>query len=410
MATVYQELDSKLSKALIHSNLQELLQTKAAEVVCEPEYSWGNDFQSFMADDQGNPVVRLAIANCAPDMDIWEGLRTPAHVGMFPLTFEDIWMHYAAANVRSTRYDGSPNPLAMPETFDEALHRLRRVVIVSAMMAVNPQVYEVYAEKIERGDADPFDYYNRARNEVSAIIDKAIGKVALSLMASRRAVVPMTQKSAGAIVNRTRSEYTKGKYHGPCNNHWPQNSIAVMTGLMRFGANRIPFRDEVGPGGDPQRLVGRYGSIVIFDEEDPVADGSDGLTLLDPDQLAWLREVNDYTNTSPEVVAERYCTYNLMQSDGTSVCGRCIEVCPSTALLNSSPLPNGAFGEKISNQRHRFWEGAVDFDYGNCCRERGQKAQLLDGYVCARCEVICAANGVRKSASEIRRINGTEQS
>ena len=51
-------------------------------------------------------------------------------------------------------------------------------------------------------------------------------------------------------------------YRGPRNNHWPQNSIAVMTGLLRFGVNRLPFRDEVGSDGKGQRLFGRYGSVA----------------------------------------------------------------------------------------------------------------------------------------------------
>ena|GEM_PF-6714482 len=37
--------------------------------------------------------------------------------------------------------------------------------------------------------------------------------------------------------------------------------------------------------------------------------------------------------------------------------------------------------------------------------KRGQKATLYDDYVCARCEAICAAHGVRKPASDINRMN-----
>jgi hypothetical protein len=172
----------------------------------------------------------------------------------------------------------------MPETYDEALHRIRRAIVVSAMLAVNPEVYEVYAEKIVGGDEDPFDYYGRAMTEVAAIMDRAVAKFSLSLMAPDRAVIPMTNRNTGNIIARTRSEYTKGKYHGPCNNHWPQNSIGVMTGLMLFGVNRLPFRDEVGPDGERQRLFGKYRSIVLFDEEEPAMDGTDGITLLDSEE------------------------------------------------------------------------------------------------------------------------------
>ncbi len=36
----------------------------------------------------------------------------------------------------------------------------------------------------------------------------------------------------------------------------------------------------------------------------------------------------------------------------------------------------------------------------------GQKQALFDDFMCTRCEVICAANGAKKSRSVIRRING----
>ncbi len=109
-------LSTKVS-AIDQGELQGLLARKVTEVAREPDYSWGDSFRSFMTEDDGTPVVRLAVTNCAPDLDVWQGLRNPAQVGMYPIGLPDIWMHYAAANVKSTRYDGSPNPLAMPEPF-----------------------------------------------------------------------------------------------------------------------------------------------------------------------------------------------------------------------------------------------------------------------------------------------------
>jgi len=391
---------------LAREELQELLTDRVLDVLREPEYRWAEGFRSFMADDEGRPVARLAIANCTPDTDIWEGLRSPAQAGMYPLGLRDVWMHYAASNVKSTRYDGSPNPLAMPEPFEEAQERLRRAVIISGMLALSPDVYEKYAAKIERGDPGPHDCYCRARAEVGAIINKAVGKLALHLMAPHRAVVPMTAKSAGVVIDRTRSQYFKGNYHGPCNNHYPQNGIAVMTGLLRFGINRLPFRDEVWPDGSVRRLCGQYASIIVFDEDDLISDGAGGVSLLDSDRLARARRLNDYTDVAPEVVAERFCTYNVTTGDGASACAKCLEECPSGALANSSPKPDGSFDERISGQTHRFHGGALKFDFATCCRDRGQKAQLYDDYVCARCEAICAASGARRSATEVKAIAG----
>jgi len=386
------------------AEVQDLLQRKVNDVIHEPAYAWANSFRSYMTDADGAPVVRVGIANCSLDTDLWQGLRSPAHVGMYPLGLADVWMHYAAANVRTTRHDGSPNPLAMPETFDDAQGRYGRAVIVSAMLAVNPEVFETYADKIERGDQDPFDYYARATGEVGGIIDRAMGKAALSLIGPDRAVVPMTGKNVAKIIDRTRSDYLRGRYHGPANNHWPQNSVAVLTGLLQFGVSRLSFRDEAWPDGSRRRLFGRYFSMVVFDGQEPASNG-DGTALLDADRLGRLRRINDYTDTDPAVTADRYCPYDLTSGDGTSVCGKCIELCPSGALRNSSPRPDGTFDEDILRQKHRFSGGTVDFDAGNCCRDRGQKAQLYDEYVCARCEAICAARGVRRSAEDLERIN-----
>ncbi|MHC4716941.1 MAG: hypothetical protein ACYS5V_08230 [Planctomycetota bacterium] len=383
--------------------LADQLTDKVVQVARQPEHSWGDGFRSFMTDDLGRPVVRLGIVQCEPTLDIWQGLRSPAAVGMYPVGLDDVWMHYAAANVRSTRADGSPNPLAMPETFDEALGRFRRAVIISGMLAINPSIFAAFAAKIERGDADPVDDYNRARTEASDLINKAVARLGLSLMAENRAVVPMTAGNAAKVIDGTRSEYTKGRYHGPCNSHWPQTSIAVMTGLLRFGVNRLPFRDEVFGDGRVRRLMGRCASIVLFDDQ-PVADG-DAPTVLDADRLAWMRRVNDYADVDGKVVSKRYCTYNLAGADGASTCARCVDACPSEAVPHSVPARDGVYSPDQLSQTHRFVGGMLDFDAGNCTRERNQKGQLYPDYACGRCEAICAARGVCRRPEDITRIN-----
>jgi ferredoxin len=273
------------------------------------------------------------------------------------------------------------------------------------MLAVNPEIYQLYGDKVAQGDTDPFDYYNRATDDVSSIINKAIGKTGLALINPNRAVVAMTDRNAEMVINRTKSGYFSGRYHGPCNDHWPNNSLAVMTGLLRFGVNRIAFRDEALADGKKQRLFGRYRSIVIFDKEPLVTDNGGGVTLLDSTRLEELKRVSDYTDVSDEATSQRYCTYNLTDANGDTVCGKCLSACPSGALQNSAPSPVGIYDDSVADQKHRFWEGTLDFDYANCTNDRSQKGQLYEDYVCAHCEVICASQGARKSATQLAQIN-----
>ena len=386
-------------------NLQSLIQSKAVEVINEPAYNWAGPFRSYMTGPDGLPAIRVGIINFDLDMDLWAGLRSPALVGMHPLTPADIWRHYSCLTTKSVRHDGSPNPLAMPEPFDEARQRYRRGVIVCGMLAVNPEMYRLYSEKIAQGEDAPYDYYCRANEDVNRIINKAMGKAGMALLRDNRAVVAMTDKNIEMVVERSRSEYYSGRYHGPCNNHWPNNSLAVMTGLLRFGVNRIAFRDEVSADGKAQRLFGRYRSIVIFDQEPLETGNGNGVTLYDAARLEQLKRISDYTDVSADVAAQRYCTYNLTNGNGKSICGKCVTACPSGALLNSTPSPAGVYDIRLTEQKHRFANGVLDFDYANCTNDRHRKAQLYEDYVCARCEVMCAAEGIRKPAKEIVRIN-----
>jgi ferredoxin len=384
--------------------IKENLLAKVVEVTSEPEQTWSSGFKSYAADDDGSPLIRLGMVNFSLDTDLWQGLRGPSLVGRHPLTPQDIWNHYAANNIQRVRADGLSNLMAMPETYEEARDRFGRVVIISAMLGVNPDVYARYADKIDAGDPDPYDLYAKATGEVLSIIDRAANKLALSLMEPSRAVVPMTGKSTEAIINNTRACYQKDKFHGPCNNNWPQNSIAVLTGLLRFGVHRLPFRDEATKDGQVRRIYGRYRSLVIFDQADPVDAPAQGMRLLDAASLAKGIRINDYSRTDPNLAGQRYCTYNLLAGEN-SACAKCIRACPSGALANSSPRPDGGFNRNLTGQKHRFDNGRLKFDFNNCTSDRYQKANIYGDYVCARCEAICAAKGIRKKPAEVALIN-----
>ena len=54
-------------------------------------------------------------------------------------------------------------------------------MIVSAMLATNPELYEGCVGKIERDALDPLDVYARKQGEVSAVLNKALGKSAAEI-------------------------------------------------------------------------------------------------------------------------------------------------------------------------------------------------------------------------------------
>ncbi|MFC1734912.1 hypothetical protein ACFL1X_02270 [Candidatus Hydrogenedentota bacterium] len=385
--------------------LEALLQSKVEDVANDPAFYWGGGFKGFMVDDKGKPVVRGAIVTFSPDVDMWEGLRHPSGVGLYPLTPADIWRHGAVANVECMKPDGSPNPLAMPEPYEEALSRINRVVVISTMLMVNPEIFSTYAQKMDEGDEAPYDHYQKVTDRLWDLNDRATSNAALSLYSRGQVVVPMTRKVTSAVTKGTRGAYYTGRFNGPCNGFWPQHSVAALTGVARFGVNRLAFRDEVTEDGERLRLYGRFGSIVLFDEHEPVDDPEKGIKKLDSERLASIRTINDYRNCDEEALSGRYCTYNLRKKDGTSVCGRCIDACPTGALPNSSVLPDGTYREEHLKKQHRFSEGVLDFDAVPCSRYHHQRTEVWEDFTCGRCEVICAARGVRKSAKELGRIN-----
>jgi hypothetical protein len=96
----------------------------------------------------------------------------------------------------------------------------------------------------------------------------------------------------------------------------------------------------------------------------------------------------------------RFCTY--LPADGEKGCGKCLAFCPSGALANSSPDIQGAYPKPLRDQEHRFWDGALQFDNGSCCDDRGQLKSLYDEWMCARCVAVCAAEGNRRSEAAER--------
>ncbi|TET39580.1 MAG: hypothetical protein E3J72_00210 [Planctomycetota bacterium] len=377
--------------------IQNFLKEKVRSIALEPEFDRHQTDLGVpcLLDNDGLPAVRVAIANASIDADIWHGLRSPAAVGLHPVGFREIWDFYAANNLKSVLPDGSPNYLAIPESFEEAKKRLDRAVIISMLLPIDKQVFEAYAEKITGGDPDNFDEYPRASSDVAGIISKVAARLSLARLRRDRVVVCMNSTGAKKVVEFSLADSQTGRYHGPCNDPFPQNSVAVLTGLMQFGVSRIPIRDERGEDGKVIRMMGHYATVVVFDNAPLVEDGSGGVVHLDAAHIEKTRKLSDYTVVDEDVVSGRFCPYNRMLGrSGKSVCGKCIMHCSSGAIPNSSPAPNGKYSESILEKKHRFHDGFLDFDFIKCTRERNQKQELYSEYACARCVAICAARGV----------------
>jgi hypothetical protein len=74
----------------------------------------------------------------------------------------------------------------------------------------------------------------------------------------------------------------------------------------------------------------------------------------------------------------------------------CLAYCPSGALPNSSPRPDGDFTEAVSSQAWRFCEESLQFDYATCREERAQKRSLYPGFYCGRCLAVCGLLGRKR--------------
>ena len=382
---------------LTQFNIEAALRRKVEEIRRKPEYLWADGRRNHKVNDEGKAAVKAAVANCTLDFDLWKGLRNPALIGRHPVGLREIWEYYAANDIKKIHPDGTPNYLSMPFPFEEAAEQFNRAVIISVMLPVAGEVFEQYAEAIVRQEPTSYDAYCKVWGETNQLLDEAAAKVAMEIYGPERAVMPMTNNVVRAISEQAVPLIHQGNYHGPCKGgNFPQKSAAVLTGLAQLGVSRTVFRDKV-RNGQVERFIGPIRSIVLFDAEDPVTDGSGGVVYLTE---AWREQVmalSDFTDTRPGVNRQRYCTYIPDQEWDEEECGLCIQYCPSGAVGSSAPKEDGEYTEAVKREVSRFSDGHLQFNFARCLDDRTQKAKLYPDYVCARCMVICAARGKRRA-------------
>ncbi|MGD2201649.1 MAG: hypothetical protein PVJ38_08475, partial [Candidatus Bathyarchaeota archaeon] len=373
--------------------ISELYKNRIIELQEEPEFQWKKDSLKYAVDGDGEPLVKVAIGNVPLDYDLWEGLRNPAMVGLYPAGLREIWEYHANKRKDSVDEHGRQTIFQIPRPFKEACRRFNRAVIISVMLPFSPKVIEGYLRTVHN-DADRSSYlFRRMYEDVNLMINRTTERVGMELASVDGVVIAMNDDNIGKISREAIPVTHQGVSHGPSKGvNFPQKSLAALLGLGQFGVSRIIFRDEC-VDSTIQRFVGPIRSIVAFDEGDPVMDGSDGIIYPSNEWRRFLFRLYDFTETDPGINRFRHCTYIPLGDDG---CGKCIQSCPPGAQANSVPSTDGGYSDQVATQSHRFWEGKLQFDYARCCETRGQMAALFPEWSCARCVSVCAAEGDRR--------------
>jgi hypothetical protein len=377
------------------NGFDKLLKDKITEVQEEPEFQRSTEKIKYATGKNGEPLVKLAVGNVPLDYDLWEGLRNPAVAGLYPAGLPEIWEFYANRRKQKVDAVGRQTIFQVPRSFDFALMNYRRAVIASVMLPFSPQIIHDYVNQVIEKRKGSSYLFARMYEDMNRILDKTITRAAIDLVTddSDSVVVVMNKDNVKAISTEAIPQTRQGVSHGPSKGgNYPQKSIAALMGLGQFGVSRFVFRDELSKG-KVQRFAGPIKSIIIFDKQELVMDGSGGIVYPSQTWRQFLLQLFDFTNTTPDVNQYRFCSHIPLDDKG---CNKCIDCCPSGAQPNSAPKPDGQYSEKISRQAHRFWEDKLQFDYGKCCDDRGQMAGLFPEWSCAKCVTICVDQGIRR--------------
>ncbi len=384
-----------MSSDVTVNGLTQIFKEKLIEVQEEPEFQRSTEKTKYATDKNGEPLVKLAIGNVPLDYDLWQGLRNPAVAGLYPAGLPEIWEFYANRRKQKVDEAGRQTIFQIPRSFDFTLKNYHRAVIISVMLPFSPRIIQDYVEQVGDKRKGSSHLFRRMYEDVNGMLDKATTRTAIDLVTddTDTVVVAMNNDTVKAVSTEAIPQTRQGASHGPSKGgHYPQKSVAVFMGLGQFGVSRIIFRDEL-TNGKVQRFSGPIRSIIIFDKQRLVRDGSDGIIYPSEAWREFLSQLFDFTNTDPDINQYRFCSHIPLNDKG---CDKCIDCCPSGAQMNSTPSPDGQYLEQVSRQAHRFWEGKLQFDYGKCCDERGQMAGLFPEWSCARCLSICVDQGNRR--------------
>lgn len=356
---------------------------------------WAGEVK-YALDGAGEPDVKVAAANVPLDYDLWDGLRNPAGLGLHPAGLREIWEFYAwrTASKRSDNA-GRETIFEVSRSFEYARDRFRRALIVSVMLPFAGKLLKAHERFVRENDRGSFWPYSKFYEEVNNTLDKALLRAGMELTSADNVVLTMDRKMMDDLSAEAFPLTYQGKAHGPQKEvHYPQKSLAVLTGLAQFGVSRFVFRDEV-QAGKVNRFLGPIRSLIIFDETAPIENGDQGIIYPNQRWRDFLFLLSDFSQTQDDINQYRFCTYIPRHDKG---CGRCIPHCPSSALLRSVPDTAGQYSAD-KHEPKRFWKGQLQFDYEQCLGDRKRMATLYPEWRCGRCITICAVAGRRRAGA-----------
>lgn len=384
-----------MSTELTVSRMGRLFTERIAELQEEPEFQRVDSKRYYVSNEDGTPQLKLAMGNMPVGYDLWEDLRNPAVVGLHPAGLPVIWEFHANRRKQQADESSMQRIFKIPRSFEYALSNYKRAVIVSVMLPFSYAVVHDYVgEVIDKKNASSH-LFARMNDYINCMLDKAVTRVAIQLASAdaEDVVVAMNKETVKAVSNEAVPQTRQGISHGPSKGgNYPQKSVAALMGLGQFGVSRLVFRDEINKG-KVHRFAGPIRSIIVFDKQPMVTDGSDGIMYPSKAWRQFLMRLSDFTDLDAAVNEHRFCAY-IPQKDGG--CSKCIENCPSGAQSSSVPRSDGLYSDQVSRQAHRFWKGKLQFDFNKCQDDRRQLAELYPEWSCARCLTVCLDHGIRR--------------
>jgi hypothetical protein len=261
------------------NTLAQIFKEKIVELGEEPEFQRSTEKTKFATDKNRSPAVKLAVGNVPLDYDLWQGLRNPAVVGMYPAGLKEIWEFYANRRRGQVDETGRQTIFQVPRSFEFALNNYQRAVIISVMLPFSKTIVRDYVDQVIKEKKTSSYRFTSMYEDINRMADKALTRTAIELVTNDcdRIVVAFNNDTVKAISTEAIPQTQQGGSHGPSKGgNYPQKSVAALVGLGQFGISRIVFRDEL-IGGKVERFTGPVRSIIIFDKQPLVTGGQGGV-------------------------------------------------------------------------------------------------------------------------------------